>query len=68
MAKTNVRRDDRGVGADLINEQRAVDDAINERLKSESGKDKIDPRSANNKEKVAHKPDLAQKKTGRTKR
>lgn len=59
-----MRRDDRGTGADFINEQRAVDDAINERLKSESGKEKIDPRKADN---VEHKPELSQKKTGRTK-
>lgn len=64
MSKTDVRREDRGTGADFINEQRAVDDAINERLKSESGKEKIDPEQASD---VEHKPDHSQKKTGRTK-
>jgi hypothetical protein len=66
MAKTNVRRHDRGPGADLINEQRAVDEAINERFRSEQG-DRIDPRTANNKTKTEHKPGTSQKKTGRTK-
>lgn len=67
MAKTNVRREDRGPGADFINEQRAVDDAINQKLRAQSGEDQIDPRSANNKTKVEHKPADSQKKTGRTK-
>lgn len=43
MAKTNVRRGDRGSGADYINTQRGVDDAINERLKSENQDNKLDP-------------------------
>lgn len=67
MARTNVRRGDRGTGADFINEQRAVDDAINERLKAGNEQDKLDPRTANNKTRAAHTPDLSQKKTGRTK-
>ena len=67
MARTNVRRTDRGAGADFINEQRAVDDAVNERLKSGTGQDKLDPRTANNKTKAEHRPGLAQNKTGRSK-
>lgn len=64
MGKTDDGQKDKGTGADFINQQRAVDEAINERLKSEAGKDKIDPRRAND---VEHKPDHSQKKTGRTK-
>jgi hypothetical protein len=67
MAKTNVRRGDRGEGADLINTQRAIDDAINERLKSNTDSKKLDPRLANNQNKTEHTPDLSQKKTGRSK-
>lgn len=67
MAKTNVRRGDHGHGADFINERRAVDDAINERMKSENETNKLDPRSANNKNKADHDPRDSTKKTGRTK-
>ena len=67
MAKTNVKRDDHGSGADFINERRAVDDAINERMKSEEETEKLDLRSANNKNKASHKPQDSTKKTGRTK-
>jgi hypothetical protein len=67
MAKTNVRREDHGDGADFINERRAVDEAINERMKSENEADKLDPRSANNKNRAEYKPKDSTKKTGRTK-
>ena len=67
MAKTDVRREDRGTGADFINERRAIDDAINEKLRSESDDGKIDPRTANNQNKTEHKPEDSLKKTGRTK-
>lgn len=67
MAKANVRREDKGPGADYINDQRAVDEAINERLKAESEADKLDPRSANNPSKTEYKPEDEVKKSGRTK-
>lgn len=67
MAKTNVRREDEGDGADFVNTQRAVDDAINEKIKSEDDSDKIDPRAANNQRRTEHKPDVSQKKAGRPK-
>lgn len=67
MAKTNVRRSDSGTGADFINERRAVDDAVNEKLRSQTEDKKLDPRTANNKNKTEHVPDLSQKKTGRSK-
>ena len=64
MSKMNDNKGDKETGAEFINEQKAVDDAINERLKAESGEKKIDPKRAND---VEHKPDYSQKKTGRTK-
>ena len=67
MARTNVRRGDRGVGADFINGQRAVDDAVNERLKGENDRNSLDPRLANNRNRAEHKPHVSQKKTGRSK-
>ena len=67
MSKANVRREDKGSGADFINERRAVDDAVNEKLESESGENKLDPRSANNRTKATHDPHDSTKKTGRTK-
>jgi hypothetical protein len=67
MARTNVRRGDTGNGADFLNERRAVDEAVNERLKSENEENKLDPRSANNKTKAEYKPNDSTKKTGRTK-
>jgi hypothetical protein len=67
MAKTNVRKGDRGEGADFINTQRAIDDAINEKLKSNTDSEKLDPRLANNQNKTEHTPEHSQKKTGRSK-
>jgi hypothetical protein len=67
MAKTNVRRGDRGSGADFINHERAIDEAVNERIKSETDREKIDPRQANNRRRADYEPDLSEKKTGRRK-
>ena len=67
MARTNVRRGDTGHGADFINERRAVDEAINERIKAENEDNKLDPRSANNQTKTEYKPKDSTKKTGRSK-
>jgi hypothetical protein len=66
MAKTNVRRGDKGPGADFNNLQRAVDEGINERVKSENESDSIDPRQAN-RNNVEQRPDPSQKKSGRSK-
>ena len=67
MARTNVRRADRGPGADVVNEGRAVDDALNERLNSETARKKLDPRMANNRNRVKHKPQTSGKRSGRLK-
>jgi len=66
MAKTNVRRGDKGSGADFNNLQRAVDEGVNERIKSENESDSIDPREANRKD-AEQRPGPSQKKTGRSK-
>lgn len=67
MAKTNVRRSDRGPGADYLNTQRGTDEAINERLRAEGETDKLDPQTANSESRTEHKPDDFTKKAGRSK-
>lgn len=67
MAKANVRREDKGPGSDSINERRAVDEAVNERLKTQTESEKLDPRTANNKNKAAYNPHDSTKKSGRSK-
>lgn len=47
MSKAHVKRDDHGHGSDFINSQRSVDEAKNERMKSERDEDKLDPDQAN---------------------
>ena len=56
----------KGDGTDFIKERKAVDQAINERIKSESGEEKIDPEAANNKQNIKYKPKDSVKKIGRT--
>jgi hypothetical protein len=51
------------VGADFINQKRAVDDAINEQLKQERGREKLDPEQ-NNSRKNEQRPGISEKKTG----
>lgn len=67
MAKSNVRRGDRGSGADLINQRRAMDEAINESLREETGNDKLDANRLNNQKETSHKPDVSEKRTGHDK-
>lgn len=67
MAKANVRRDDTGNGADFINEKRAVDEALNERIKAENESNKLDPRASNNPTRTEYEPKDSTKKSGRTK-
>ena len=52
---------------EFIDEKKAVDRAINERIKSETDQDKIDPRTANNPTKTEYHPNDSVKKTGRSK-
>jgi hypothetical protein len=63
MAKSNVRRKDHGPGADFINQQRNVDEAINQN-KKESADDKLDPNRQGDAE---YRADVDVKKAGRSK-
>ena len=65
MEEGNEKQEIKGDGTDFIKEKKAVDSAINERLKGNDNK--IDPRSANNKTKTDYDPRDSVKKTGRTK-
>jgi hypothetical protein len=51
-------------GNSFVGHQKAVDDATNEKLKSQQKSDKIDPVVANNKKNRSNKTDTARKKTG----
>ena len=53
--------------SDFIDEKKAVDTAINERIKSENEANKIDPRTANSPSKTEYRPEDSVKKTGRSK-
>jgi hypothetical protein len=62
MSKANVRREDRGTGADYVNQQRAVDEAMANKAKqerSDADVNRIKNRNGDN-----HKRDISQKKTG----
>jgi hypothetical protein len=65
MEEGNEKQSMKGDGTDFIKEKKAVDTAINERMKGDDNR--IDPRSANNKTKTQYKPRESVKKTGRTK-
>ena len=65
MEQEKEKQDIKGGGTDFIKEKKAVDSAINERMKGDGNK--IDPRSANNKTKTDYDPRESVKKTGRTK-
>jgi hypothetical protein len=64
MAKTTGRKDNHGAGADFINHQRAVDQATNEKIKSEQDTDKIDPEQANRPNNRGRETDVSEKKSG----
>jgi hypothetical protein len=67
MKEGEEKQDIKGDGTDFIKERKAVDKAINERMKGEDNSE-IDPRTANNKNKAEYDPRDSVKKTGRTKR
>jgi hypothetical protein len=54
----------KGSGQSFVEQQKATDDAINQRIKEEQGKDKVGPEVANNPSKRNRKSDTANKKTG----
>ena len=62
----NKEKKVKGDGTDFMNEKKAVDQAINEKIKSETGDQKIEPETANNKNKTEYKPKDSVKKIGRT--
>ncbi|MBT1698267.1 hypothetical protein KK083_15355 [Fulvivirgaceae bacterium PWU4] len=64
MAKSNVRREDHGDGADFVNLQRTTDEAKKERIKGQHGSDKLPPEQANRERNRVHKTDVSKKKTG----
>ncbi len=64
MSKTNVKLNDHGTGADFINHQRAMDEAKNEKIKSEQGSEKIDPQQANRPDNRSRETDVSEKKSG----
>jgi hypothetical protein len=51
-------------GSDFVDHQKTLDKAKNERIKTETGEEKLDPEQANRPERRGHKTDLSQKKTG----
>ena len=65
MEEEKEKQDVKGDGTDFIKEKKAVDSAINERIKGDDNK--IDPRAANDKTKTDYDPRDSVKKTGRTK-
>ena len=60
MSTTNKK----GSGKSLTDQQKNTDDAINERIKKEKGKSKLDPREANNAKNRTRSSDSPGKKTG----
>ena len=60
MKKQNAK----GSGQAFIEQQKATDDAINQRLKEEKSKNKLDPKEANDPENRNRASDTAGKKTG----
>ena len=51
-------------GAEFVDHQQQLDNAKNERIRTETGGEKLDPRNANNPARRNHKTDTSQKKTG----
>lgn len=63
MARENVTGEDQEPDAGYINDQRAADEAIKERLRAESEADKLDPRPATSPSKTEYKPKDEDKKS-----
>lgn len=61
MAKTTKTNT---VATDFTQQQKAVDLAKNEKIKSDKGTDSLDPRDANNASQRTHKTDISRKKNG----
>lgn len=51
-------------GSTFVDSQSALDQAKNERIKSETGEESLDPEQANNPARRNHKTDVSRKHTG----
>jgi hypothetical protein len=60
----NTEKENQGTGQAFTDQQTSTDQAINERIKEEQGKEKIDPSKANNKNLRGRQSDTPEKKTG----
>lgn len=67
MAKANVTRDSKGDGSDLVNLQRNMDEAKNERMKSERDTNRVNPQQASRKQHADRKHNVDMKKSGASK-
>jgi hypothetical protein len=63
MSKVNVRREDKGDGADYINHQRAVDGAMVNKVKSQKGEN-ADINRQKNRDPDDHERDVSEKRSG----
>jgi hypothetical protein len=54
----------KGAGQSFVETQKSTDDAINERMKEEQGKNTLDPEQANNPANRNRQSDTGSKKTG----
>ena len=57
-------KNEKGPGESFTELQKSTDAAINERIKKEKGKNKLDPKDANNPNNRNSQSDTASKKTG----
>lgn len=64
MDDTSEKKANEKTGAAFIDHQQQIDNAKNERIRTETGSDKVDPRNANNPARRNRKADTSQKKTG----
>lgn len=60
----NNEKENNGSGSSFVDHQSLIDKAKNERLKAETGSDKLDPEQANNPAKRNVKTNVSTKKTG----
>ena len=64
MENTNEKKSNDESGSAFVNQQQALDKAKNERIKTETDTNKLDPKIANNPSKRNLKTSVGQKKTG----
>jgi hypothetical protein len=63
LMNDNKETNNNDSGRAFESQQRAIDTAVNEKIKDEKGTDRLDPQ-ANRKENRVHKTDVSRKKTG----